>query len=100
MAKTIDLQLVRHIGKLSRIELTDEQVQTFGPQLAAILDFFGKLQELDTTSVQPMAHAVEIHNVLGEDVAGPSLAPDQALANAPQRDGDFFKVPKVIGDSQ
>lgn len=100
MAKTIDLDLVRHIGKLSRIELSDEQVQTFGPQLAAILDCFDKLQELDTSNVQPMAHAVEIHNVLADDVPRPSLAPDQALANAPQRDGDFFKVPKVIGDSQ
>lgn len=100
MAKTIDLELVRHIGKLSRIELTDEQVRTFGPQLAAILESFGKLQELDTTNVEPMAHAVEIQNVFGGDSPGESLAPAAALANAPQRDGDFFKVPKVIGDSQ
>jgi aspartyl-tRNA(Asn)/glutamyl-tRNA(Gln) amidotransferase subunit C len=100
MAKTIDLELVRHIGTLSRIELSDEQVRTFGPQLAAILDFFDKLQELDTSNVQPMAHAVEIHNVFGTDTPGESLKPDEALANAPQRDGDFFKVPKVIGDSQ
>ncbi len=100
MAKTIDLQLVRHIGKLSRIELTEQQVQTFGPQLTAILAAFDKLQELDTSNVQPMAHAVEIHNVLAADAPGESLRPDQALANAPQRDGDFFKVPKVIGDSQ
>jgi aspartyl-tRNA(Asn)/glutamyl-tRNA(Gln) amidotransferase subunit C len=100
MAKTIDLELVRHIGKLSRIELSDEQVRTFGPQLASILDFFDKLQELDTSDVQPMAHAVESHNVFGADTPGESLAPSDALANAPQRDGDFFKVPKVIGDSQ
>jgi aspartyl-tRNA(Asn)/glutamyl-tRNA(Gln) amidotransferase subunit C len=100
MGKTIDLELVRHIGKLSRIELSDEQVQTFSRQLAAILEYFDKLQELDTSNVQPMAHAVEIHNVLAEDSPAPSLTPQQALANAPQRDGDFFKVPKVIGDSQ
>jgi aspartyl-tRNA(Asn)/glutamyl-tRNA(Gln) amidotransferase subunit C len=100
MAKTIDLELVRHIGKLSRIELSDEQVRTFGPQLASILEFFGKLQELDTSDVEPMAHAVEGRNVFGADAPGPSLAPQDALANAPQRDGDFFKVPKVIGDSQ
>ena len=100
MSKTIDLDAVRHIGKLARIELTDEQVETFAVQLGGILEYFDKLQELDTEGVEPMAHAVELHNVLADDVAAESLAPDQALANAPQRDGDFFKVPKVIGDSQ
>ena len=100
MAKTIDLELVRHIGKLSRIELTAQQVQTFAGQLAAILEYFGKLQELDTSNVEPMAHAVEVHNVMAEDSPQASLTPGQALANAPHRDGDFFKVPKVIGDSQ
>jgi len=100
MAKTIDAKLVRHIAKLSRIELTDEQVETFATQLGAILGHFDKLQELDTQNVEPMAHAVEIRNVFGEDRPQPSLAPADALANAPQRDGDFFKVPKVIGDSQ
>jgi len=100
MSKAIDLDTVRHIGKLSRIELTDEQVETFAVQLGGILEYFDKLQELDTTGVEPMAHAVELHNVLADDVPGKSLTPDEALANAPQRDGDFFKVPKVIGDSQ
>jgi len=100
MAKDIDLDLVRHIGRLSRIELTDEQVQTFSRQLSSILGYFDKLQELDTEGVEPMAHAVELTNVLADDAPAPTLRPDQALANAPQRDGDFFKVPKVIGDSQ
>ncbi len=97
--KTIAPELVRHIGKLSRIELTDEQVTALGRQLSSIIEYVDKLQELDTGSVQPMAHAVEIHNVFGEDVPGKSLSPDQALGNAPDRDGDFFKVPKVIEDS-
>jgi len=96
----IDPELVRHIGKLSRIELTDRQVRMFRRQLGAILDYFGKLQELATDRVEPMAHAVELRNVLAADEPAPSLTPEQALANAPQRDGDFFKVPKVIGDSQ
>jgi len=99
MSKTIDIDLVRHIGKLSRIELTDEQVQTFAGQLGNILEYFDKLQELDTQDAEPMAHAVQLHNVFGEDEPVDSLQPDEALANAPQRDGDFFKVPKVIGDS-
>lgn len=100
MSDKIDIELVRHIGKLSRIELTEEQVEMFSRQLAGILGYFDKLQELDTADVEPMAHAVEIRNVFGDDAVGESLPPDQALANAPQRDGDFFKVPKVIGDSQ
>ncbi len=52
-----------------------------------------------SNGVEPMAHAVGTHNVLADDVPADSLSPDQALANAPARDGDFFKVPKVIGDS-
>jgi len=100
MSQTIDEHLVRHIGKLSRIELSDEQVQTFCRQLADILEYFGKLAQLDTEGVEPMAHAAELDNVLAEDVPAKGLTPGQALANAPDRDGDFFKVPKVIGDSQ
>ena len=100
MSEKITPELVRHIGKLSRIELTDQQVQTFGRQLAAILEYFDKLQELDTSQVQPMVHAVEVTNVLAADEPRPSLTVEQALANAPQRDGAFFRVPKVIGDSQ
>lgn len=99
MSKEIDAALVRHIGVLSRIELSDDEVRDFGDQLAHILAYVDKLQELDTEAVEPMAHAVEIHNVLAADEVRPSLSPDAALANAPARHGDFFKVPKVIGDS-
>lgn len=100
MSPTIDSDLVRHVGKLSRIALTDEEVETFSRQLGSILEYFDKLQELDTEGVDPMAHAVELTNVFGEDESGESLSPSEALANAPDRDEDFFKVPKVIGDSQ
>ncbi len=100
MSKTIDAEQVMRIGKLSRIALTDEQVELFGTQLEAILEYFDKLQQLDTENVEPMVHAVELTNVFSEDTPGESLSAEQALANAPQRDGDFFIVPKVIGDSQ
>lgn len=100
MEKPIDPDLVRHIAKLSRIDLSEEQVRKFAPQLAAILSYFDKLKELDTSDVEPMAHAVDIRNVFAADSPGKSLTQDQALANAPQRDGNFFKTPKVIGDSQ
>jgi len=99
MDKTIDRNLVRHIARLSRIELREDQVETFSRQLGNTLAHFDKLKELDTSGVEPMAHAVERTNVLAEDTPQPSLTPEQALANAPERDGDFFKVPKVIGES-
>ena len=100
MEKAIDIATVRHIGRLSRIELSGEQEQLFGRQIGAILGYFDKLQELDTQDVEPMAHAVELRNVFADDEPRQGLTTEQALANAPQRDGDFFKTPKVIGDSQ
>lgn len=100
MTSRIDDKLIRHIGLLSRIELSDEQIARFGRQFADIVAYMDKLQQLDTDGVEPMAHALAISNVLGEDRVGQSLPPEKALANAPQRDGDFYKVPKVIGDSQ
>ena len=98
MSNTIDEKLVRQVSLLSRITLTDEQVATFGAQLSSIVSYFDKLNELDTADIEPMAHALDFHNVLAPDVLGDSLPPDAALANAPARDGDFFKVPKVIGE--
>ena len=100
MSHRIDEKLVRHVALLGRIELTDEQVAMFGRQMADIVEYMDKLQQLDTTGVEPMAHALPIHNVLADDVPQPSLPADKALANAPQREGDLYKVPKVIGESQ
>ncbi|MFP4052590.1 MAG: Asp-tRNA(Asn)/Glu-tRNA(Gln) amidotransferase subunit GatC [Phycisphaerae bacterium] len=100
MSQPIETDLVRRIGKLSRVELTDAEVQTFAGQLGDILTYFDKLQQLDTENIAPLVHPVELSNVLAPDELGESLTPEQALANAPDRDGDFFKVPKVIGDSQ
>lgn len=99
MSKKITPDVVRHIGKLSRIELTDDEVATFTSQFGDIIEYIDKLQELDTENVEPMAHAVELTNVLAEDVPHESLTTDQALANAPAREGDFFKVPRILGES-
>lgn len=100
MSNAIDIDRVRQIGVLSRIELTDAQARELAGQLGAIVEYFGKLNQLDTDGVEPMVHAVEAHNVLADDTPGESLSPAEALANAPARDGDFFKVPKVLGESQ
>ncbi|RKY24503.1 MAG: Asp-tRNA(Asn)/Glu-tRNA(Gln) amidotransferase GatCAB subunit C [Planctomycetota bacterium] len=97
MSKIIDAELVRHIGKLSRISLSDAEVAALGEQIGAMVEYFDKLQQLDTNAVEPMAHAVELTNVLAPDEPGQSLSPAEALANSPQHDENFFKVPKVLG---
>jgi len=95
----IDPDLVRHIGFLSRLKLSDEEVELFSRQLSSIVEYFEQLNELDTSDVEPTAHALPIHNVFRADepgVTGEPLGPDGVLANAPERDGNFFKVPKVL----
>jgi len=92
----IDEAQVRHVAKLARLELSDEEVALFAGQLGAILQYFHQLQEVDTTGVEPMAHPLPVTNVLREDEPGPTFDPGTALANAPQREGSFFKVPPVL----
>ncbi len=96
MHKQIEPATIRHIARLSRIELNEEQTDALALQFARTLAYFDKLQELDTDSVQPLTHAVELSNVLARDEPGPSLSADEALANAPERDGNFFRVPRVL----
>ena len=90
---------VRHIAKLARLNCTDQEIASFTTQLGAIIEYFSQLDELDTTDVEPLAHCLPVHNVFRQDLVQPSLANDQALANAPQRDGPFFAVPKVLDDT-
>ena len=99
MSSRITPELIRHIAALSRIELDEERILPFTEQLSEIVGYFDKLNQLDTTGVAPLTHAVELANALREDAETPSLPPDQALANAPGEDGSFFRVPKVLGDS-
>lgn len=97
--KKISVEQVRHIGFLGRLKLSDVEVERFSEQLSSIVDYFEKLNELDTTNVQPTAHALPIHNVFRPDEVGLTtqpLGPDGVLANAPERDGNFFRVPKVL----
>ena len=98
MSNAVDAQLVRHVAKLARIHLTDQQAERFGHQLADILRYVEQLGELDVSNVQPMAHALDVHNVFGEDTPADSLDVPLALREAPARAGDFFRVPQVLGD--
>ena len=84
---------VRHVAQLARLKLTDEELARLGEQLSAILDAVGKVSELDLSDVPPTAHPLDLVNVWGEDEPRPSLLVEDALANAPDRDGSFFRVP-------
>jgi aspartyl-tRNA(Asn)/glutamyl-tRNA(Gln) amidotransferase subunit C len=98
MARKIDQAQVRKVAKLSRLELTEAEVEEFTGQLSAILDYVEKLSELDTEGVEPLAHCLPISNVFRRDEIRESLGTEKTLANAPQRNGEFFKVPKILDD--
>jgi aspartyl-tRNA(Asn)/glutamyl-tRNA(Gln) amidotransferase subunit C len=87
---------VEHVALLGRLELTAEERRRFTDQLNSILEHFEQLRQLDTSGVAPMSHAVEMSNVFREDEPQPSLAPEEALGNAPDRTEDAFRVPRVI----
>jgi aspartyl-tRNA(Asn)/glutamyl-tRNA(Gln) amidotransferase subunit C len=91
---------VRKVAHLARLELSAAEVETMARQLSAIVDYVGQLQRLDTEGVEPLAHALELSNVFRPDEPAPSLPVDEALANAPQRQGDFFRVPAVLDSSE
>ena len=96
MPQKIDAEQVRKVAKLSRLELSQTEVEEFTGQLSAILDYVEKMNELDTEGVEPLAHCLPVSNVFRADEVAESLDTDAALANAPERDGEFFKVPKIL----
>ncbi len=84
---------VLHVARLARLALTDEEVERLGAQLNAILEAVGKVAELDLGDVEPTAHPLEVVNVSVDDEPAASLPVEQALANAPDREAGFFRVP-------
>ncbi len=96
MADRIDERQVRHVAVLSRLKLSEDEVATFSRQLSAMLEYVEKLNELDTSDVEPTVHAVPTSNVLRDDEPEEPMGVAEALANAPQREGSFYKVPKVL----
>ncbi len=87
---------VKHISKLARLKLSDEELGNYSKELSSILSYIEKLNELDTSQVEPLTHPVENNNVFRKDEQGESVKTDEALKNAPQKDDKYFKVPKVI----
>lgn len=92
----IPLQEVKHIAGLARLRLTEYELLFFTRQLNNILDYMEKLNKVDTRGIKPTSHALYITNALREDIVERSLKKKEAMDNAPQKDGDFFLVPKVI----
>jgi len=92
----LDESTVRHVAHLARIAVTDTEVHLYAQQLAKILDYIDLLNELDTTEIGPTAHPQDTHDVFRSDVPHSSWSADEALKNAPDRHGEFFRVPKVL----
>ena len=87
---------VEKIAKLARLKLSTDEIQRLTGELGQILEYVEILNEVDTTDVQPMAHAVEQSNVFRADEVRPSLDRAAALQNAPKSNGEFFVVPKIL----
>jgi aspartyl-tRNA(Asn)/glutamyl-tRNA(Gln) amidotransferase subunit C len=94
----IDLEQVRKVANLARLELTEAEETQFTAQLNDILNYFEQLSELETADVQPTTRAIEVVNVTRPDTLEPYPAREEILECAPDRDGDFFKVPKIISE--
>ena len=93
----IDKKTVEHVALLSRLSLDDNELSEHSAQLASIVTYISKLNEIDTDGVLPTSHAVStLKNVYRKDILKPSLSTEEALRNAPSKEGDFFKVPQII----
>jgi aspartyl-tRNA(Asn)/glutamyl-tRNA(Gln) amidotransferase subunit C len=87
---------ILHVAELARLALTEEEIERLGGQLNQILEAVGKVSELDLSDVEPTSHPLDLVNVWAEDEPRPSLPVDEALANAPERENTFFRVPPAV----
>ena len=90
---------VRYVAKLARLALTDDEVERFGAQLGDLLEHVNALAKLDVSQVAATAQVVESRNVERDDAVRPSLDRETVLQEAPQRQGGFFRVPRIIAES-
>lgn len=87
---------VKHIAKLARLKLNDKEIDYFADQLSKIIDYIGQLKEVDTSNIEPTSHVLLIQNVFRKDIVESSLKQSDVLKNAPSKEGEFFKVPRII----
>ncbi len=90
---------VLRIAELSRLEFTDEAAERFATELGSILAYAEQLKRVDTEGKEPLSHALELKNVMREDVPCAGLTHEEALYNAPSRKGEFFLVPRIMDNS-
>ena len=89
---------VRKVAKLARLNLPDDKIATYTDQLESILGYVSQLEQVDTTGVPETTRAVEVTNVTRQDGVDPTPVREEILNQAPQREGDFFRVPKILAD--
>jgi aspartyl-tRNA(Asn)/glutamyl-tRNA(Gln) amidotransferase subunit C len=92
----LDREQVHKVAHLARLELTEEEEERLTTQLGDILGYFEQLNELDVSGVEPTTRAIEVSNVVRKDTLQPHAEREAMLDAAPDRDGDFFKVPKIV----
>lgn len=92
----LTLEEVDHVAHLARLDLTAEERELFSVQLAAVLDYVGHLSEVDTEGVEPSFSIQPRLNVFRDDQVREPLGPEAVLANAPEREGDYFRIPRIL----
>ena len=92
----IDSEQVRKVANLARLELTADEEAQFTTQLGSILDYIEQLNQLDVTNVVPTTRAIDVSNITREDILQPYPDREAILNSAPQQEGDFFRVPKIL----
>ncbi len=91
----ITVKDVEHVAKLARLELTEEEKQKFTTQLGDVLKYVDQMNEVDTSNVEPMAHAIDFVNVMRDDVVKYEETKEELMMNAPDEENGYFKVPKI-----
>lgn len=92
----LDKESVRKMAQLSRLELTEDEVDAQYAQLTQIVDMMSVLNEIDTTGIEPLNHVMDLHNVMREDIVETSMAIDHVLQNAPEQEDNMFRVPRIV----
>jgi aspartyl-tRNA(Asn)/glutamyl-tRNA(Gln) amidotransferase subunit C len=87
---------VKHIARLSRLYLSDNEIETFSGQLSSIIEYVEQLNSLDTSNIEPTSHVIPLNNVMRDDIPATSLPVEDALKNAPDSTEKFYRVPKII----
>lgn len=87
---------VKHVAKLARLELSEDEIEKFSNQLSQILEHAAKIQELNLENLEPLTHAVDRRNVFRSDEIREGISREEALLNAPEREGEFFKIPPIV----